>query len=167
MTRKITMAATVIQPGKGSTYLVLGDFYTFLSTPENTDGKYGLVETVMQPQSVTPPHKHDRADEAHYILEGEIEYQFDNQTIVATPGMYLHFPKGQIHAFQNIGLKPAKILALLTPSGPELFFAEVGQPVNLPLSEEEKSRLLTPPNPADLEKAIEIATTKYGVEFIF
>jgi hypothetical protein len=61
---------------------------------------------------------------------------------------------------------PAKILGWLTPSGPELFFAEVGQPVNLPLSEEEHS-LLTPPNPADIEKAIEIAITKYGVKFAF
>lgn len=160
------MTTTIVQPGKGSTYLVLGDFYTFLDTGEDTGGKYGLVEMVLQPQSFTPPHNHAEADEAHYIVEGEVEYQLDDQTIIATPGMYLHFHKHQNHAFKNIGSTPAKILGWLTPSGPELFFAEVGQPVNLPLSEEERS-LLTPPNPADIEKAIELATTKYGVKFAF
>ncbi|RCJ41974.1 cupin [Nostoc minutum NIES-26] len=160
------MTATVVQPGKGSTYLLLGDFYTFLATGKETGGTYGLVEMVMQPQSVTPPHNHGHADEAHYILDGEVEYQFDDQTLVATPGMYLHFPKGQTHTFKNIGSKPAKVLTLVTPSGPELFFAEAGQPVNLPLSEEEKRKLLTPPNPAELEKAIEIATTKYGIKLV-
>ncbi|MBH8564249.1 cupin domain-containing protein [Nostoc sp. CENA67] len=160
------MTAKVVQPGKGSTYLLLGDFYTFLATGKDTGGTYGLVEMVMQPQSVVPPHNHYQADEAHYIIEGEIEYQLEDQTIIATSGMYLQFPKGDNHGFKNIGSKPAKILVWATPSGPELFFAEVGQPVNLPLTEEEKSSLLTPPNPADLEKAIEIATTKYAVKFI-
>lgn len=156
---------TVVQPGKGSTYLVLGDLYTFLAVGENTGGAYGLVEVILQPQSMTPPHIHDQAAEAHYILEGEVEYQVDEQTTVATPGTFIHFPKGQCHSFKNVGLKPAKLLAWTTPAGPELFFAEVGQPLNLPMSEEEQRSLSSPPTPADIEKAVAIATTKYGVKF--
>ncbi|MFH7025832.1 MAG: cupin domain-containing protein [Heteroscytonema crispum UTEX LB 1556] len=118
----------------------------------------------MQPQSITPPHIHDRYEEAHYVLEGEVEYQLDDKTIVATPGTFLQFPIGQAHAFKNVTSQPAKILAFLTPPGGEQFFAEFGQQVNLPMSEEEKRNLLVPPTPDHMEKAIELAVTKYRVQ---
>jgi quercetin dioxygenase-like cupin family protein len=71
MNKKITLnpKATLLQPGKGSTYLALGDLYTFLAVGEDTGGAYALYEMVMQPQSITPPHSHDQADESHYILD--------------------------------------------------------------------------------------------------
>lgn len=161
----VNAKATLIQPGQGSTYLVLGDLYTFLAVGEDTGGTYALYEIVMQPQSTTPPHNHDQAAESHYILEGEIEYQFDGQTTVATQGTYLSFPKGLRHGFQNVGSKPAKVLAIATPSGPEQFFAEVGQLVNLPMNPEQERNQNRPPSPADIEKAVEIASTKYGIKF--
>ncbi len=157
---------TLVQPGKGSTYLVLGDLYTFLATGEDTDGTYSIVEVLMQPQSVIPAHRHDQADEAHYILEGEVEYQLEARTIVAISGTFLNFPKNQYHGFKNIGSNPAKILIIITPSGAEQFFSEIGQQIVEPMSDEEKRNLLSPPNPADIEKAIELAITKYGLEFL-
>ena len=164
-TISVNAKATLIQPGGAPTYLVLGDLYTFLAVGEDTGGTYSLYEIVMQPQSTTPLHSHDQAAESHYILEGEVEYQFDGQTIVAIPGTYLHFPKGQHHSFKNIGLKSAKVLTIATPSGPEKFFAEVGQLVNLPMNPEQERNQNRPPSPADIEKAVEIASTKYGIKF--
>lgn len=152
--------AALVPPGKGSTYLLLGDLYSVLATAEDTGGAYGLLEYHLQPQSITPSHIHDEFVEVHYVLEGEIEYQLDEQTIVATPGTHLHIPKGQSHTFKNIGSKPAKILAWVTPAGGEQFFAEAGQRVNLPLNEEEQS-LLGVVNPADFEKVVVIAS-KYA-----
>lgn len=149
-----------VPEGKGSTYLVLGDLYTLLAEGKDTGGTYGLLEQTMQPHSMTPSHIHDEFEEAHYILEGEIEYQLDEQTIVATPGTFLHFPRGKSHAFKNIGSKPAKLLALVTPAGGEQFFAQAGKPVNLPLNEEERS-LLGVVNSADFEQAVVLAS-KYS-----
>ncbi|MCC5639206.1 quercetin 2,3-dioxygenase [Nostoc sp. CHAB 5844] len=146
-----------ITQGKGSTYLVLGDLYTLLAEGKDTGGTYGLIEQTMQPNSAIPPHIHDEFEEAHYILEGEIEYQLEGQTIVATPGTFLHFPRGQSHGFHNSTSKPAKLLAWVTPAGGEQFFAQAGQPVNLPLNEEERS-LLGIVNPADFEKAVVLAS---------
>ncbi|HEY9783020.1 MAG TPA: cupin domain-containing protein [Leptolyngbyaceae cyanobacterium] len=148
---------TLVPPGKGSTYLVLGDLYTILATGKDTGGEYGVYEAVMHPQSTIPPHTHDQTDEAHYILEGEFEYQIDDQTIVATPGTFLNFTRGQCHSFKNIGSKPAKMLVWVTPAGGEQFFVEAGQPVNLPLNEEERS-LLGVVNSADFEKTVVIAS---------
>jgi quercetin dioxygenase-like cupin family protein len=153
----VNFKSMLVPPGKGSTYLVLGDLYTILATGKDTGGEYGVYEAVMQPQSMTPPHSHDQTDEAHYILEGEVEYQIEEQTIVATPGTFVNFAKGQCHSFKNIGSKPAKMLTWVTPAGGEQFFVEAGQPVNLPLNEEERS-LLGVVNPADFEKAVAIAS---------
>lgn len=164
-TISVNAKATLVQPGKGSTYLVLGDLYTFLAVGEDTGGTYSLYEIVMQPQSITPPHSHDQAAESHYILEGEVEYQFDEQTTVATQGTYLSFPKGLRHGFKNVGSRSAKVLAIATPSGPEQFFAEVGQLVNLPMNPEQERNQNPLPSPADIEKAVEIASTKYGIKF--
>jgi quercetin dioxygenase-like cupin family protein len=157
---------TLVQQGKGSTYLALGDLYTFLATGEDTGGAYSITEVLMQPQSVIPPHRHDQTDEAHYILEGEIEYQLEDQTIIANSGTFLNFTKNQYHGFKNIGSQPAKILMIITPSGAEQFFSDMGQQITEPMSEEEKRNLLCPPNPADIEKAIEVAVTKYGIQFV-
>ncbi len=162
----VNFKSGLVQQSSSSTYLVLGDFYTFLATGESTSGAYALLEMVMQPQSTVPPHIHDEADEAHYILEGEMEYQQGEQTIITTPGNFLRFSRSQCHSFKNIGSKPAKILMWVIPAGPEQFFAEVGLPVKEPMSEEEKPSLLAPPTPTDIEKAIEIATTKYKVKFV-
>lgn len=156
----VNISTTLVPPGKGSTYLVLGDLYTLLAEGKDTGGSYALLEHTMQPQSMIPPHIHDEFEEAQYVLEGEIEYQLDGQTIVATPGTYLHFPRGQSHALKNIGSKPAKILAWVTPAGGEQFFAEAGQAVNLPLDDEEHN-LLGFVNPIDFEKAVVVAS-KYS-----
>ncbi|NJM73065.1 MAG: cupin domain-containing protein [Scytonema sp. RU_4_4] len=151
--------AILMQPGEGSSAWVIGDLYTFKAVGEDTFQAYALIEIVMQPHSAVPPHFHTHENEAFYIQEGEMEFQLGEQTIVATPGTFLHSPKGQPHSFRNIGAKPVKFLCWLTPAGLEKFFIEVGTTVS--------EQNTTPPavTPADIEK---MATTapKYGLEII-
>ncbi len=157
------MTGTITQPGQGNTYLVMGDLYTILATKENT-GAYNLSEVLMQPQGFIPPHFHDE-DEAHYLLDGEVEYQIDGKTISATPGTFIHISRGQVHSFKNIGLKPAKFLFWATLAGGEQFLAEIGQRVQ-PINEEEKQSLLGKVNPEEIEKAMTVAVTDYGIKFV-
>ncbi|HEY9675158.1 MAG TPA: cupin domain-containing protein [Waterburya sp.] len=149
----------VVQPDQGSSYWVLGDLYTIKAVGEQTGQAYGLVEIIVQPHNGTPPHIHSREDEAFYIQEGEVEFQLDKQTIVATAGTFLHSPKGQLHRYTNIGSKPAKMLCWVIPAGLEQFFAQVGVPVT--------ARTTQPPKitPADIEKVTTTAP-KYGLEII-
>jgi quercetin dioxygenase-like cupin family protein len=146
------------QPGQGSSYWVLGDLYTFKAVGAETGQAYALCEIIVQPQSGTPPHIHSHEDEAFYIQSGELEFQLDEQTIVATPGTFLHSPKGQLHRFTNLGDMPAKLLFWVTPAGLEQFFAEVGIAVEL---------FAVPPavTPEDIEKIMATAP-KYGLEII-
>ncbi|GET43668.1 quercetin 2,3-dioxygenase [Microseira wollei] len=149
----------LMQPGEGSSSWVLGDLYRFKALSEDTGQTYGLVEIIMQPNSAVPPHIHTRENESFYIQEGEIEFQLGEQTIVATPGTFVHSAKGQPHSFRNIGAKPAKFLCWLTPGGLEKFFIEVGTTVS--------AENLTPPavTSADIEKLIATAP-KYGLEIL-
>ncbi|BAT52016.1 cupin 2 domain-containing protein [Nostoc sp. NIES-3756] len=159
------MTGKVVQPGDGKTYLVLGDLFTILATGEETGGAYGLVETLMRPQGFIPPHIHDDMDEVHYILDGEVEYQIDERTVLATPGTFIHIFRGQCHSFKNVGLKPAKSISWVTPAGGEQFFAEAGQLVQ-PKNEDEKLSLLGKVDADELEKAIALAATKYKLRFV-
>jgi quercetin dioxygenase-like cupin family protein len=153
----INPKAILQQPGQGPSYWVHGDLYTFKAVGEDTGQVYALVESLVQPQSGSPPHIHSLEDEAFYIQEGEFEFQLDDQTIVVTTGSFLHSPKGQLHRFTNIGSKPGKLLIWVTPSGLEKFFAEVGLPVEDPTA--------APPSvsPADIERMLASAS-KYGLE---
>lgn len=154
----INLQGILQQPGQGSLYWVLGDLYTFKAVGEETGQAYALIEITVQPQNGAPPHIHSHEDEAFYIQEGELEFQLDEEIILAIPGTFLHSPKGQLHRFSNIGTKPAKLLCWFTPAGLEKFFMEVGVPVS------ERTQLPTG-SPADMEKAL-AAASKYGLEII-
>ncbi|BAZ14075.1 cupin 2 domain-containing protein [Calothrix sp. NIES-4071] len=138
----------LLRSGDGDSYSVAGDVTTFKATSEQTDGKYALFEVVVAPQLGPPPHIHSREDEAFYIQSGSIEFYLDKQTVLATPGTFLHSPKGQLHSFKNVGSTPAKMLILATPGGVEKFFAQVGTKVEnssvppLPITQEVIDRIL-------------------------
>lgn len=149
----------VLPLGQGDSYWVLGDLYTFKATGEETDGKYALLELIIQPQDGTPPHIHSREAEAFYIQTGEVEFQLDERTVIATAGTFLHSPPGQRHLFVNKSGMPAKMLCWATPAGVEKFFAEIGKKVDDPTAPP------PPVTPADLEKVMEIAP-KYGITIL-
>ncbi len=82
----------------------------FKSVEEQISKAYALFELFVPPHSSPSPHIHSQEEEAFYIQSGSIEFELDEQTIVATAGTFLHSPKGQLHRFTNIGSTPAKLL---------------------------------------------------------
>lgn len=151
------MHTGMLRAGEGKAYWVVGDLYTILASGEDTGGAYALIHGEVPAGGGPPPHIHRREDEAFFILEGELTFQADGHSIPATPGAWITLPKGSLHTFRNTGSTAAKMLIVVTPSGLEKFFAEVGQ--------EMKDRLAPPPpvTPADIEKLLAVAP-KYGIE---
>jgi len=51
---------------------------------------------------VAPPHVHDNAEEAFFVLEGDLVFTLgdDDQEIVAPPGTYVYIPPGTRHSFR-------------------------------------------------------------------
>lgn len=61
--------------------------------------------------------------EIFYILEGEIEFKFDNETVVATAGMTINVPPKIPHdvTCRNGG----KLLTIFSPGGFDRYLAEL------------------------------------------
>jgi quercetin dioxygenase-like cupin family protein len=145
--------------GQGRSYYFGQDLYTFKAIGEETGEAYALCEAIIAPQGGSPPHRHTREDEAFYVQEGEIEFQLDERTLIATSGTFLHSPKGQLHYFTNKTNAPAKMLIWVTPAGFEKFMAEVGKSVTDQIT---PGASLTS---EDLDKILATAP-KYGIEII-
>jgi mannose-6-phosphate isomerase-like protein (cupin superfamily) len=147
----------LIKPGQGTSLSIVGDILTFKATGKDTDGQYTLVEVQVDPDIGPPPHIHHREDEAFYIQEGELEFQLDDQIVIATPGTFLYSPKGHLHRYRNMTTQRAKMLAWFMPAGIEEFFAEVGVAVDNPDAPS------LPATPETIERLL-AAAPKYGIE---
>ncbi len=158
-TTQMNQNGLVLQPGQGSSYWVLGDLYTFKTVSKDTNGTYALMEMIVYPQTGSPLHVHSREDESFLVQSGEIQFQIDGQTLVATPGTFIYSPKGQRHLFANLNDQPATVLCWITPAGLEQFFMEIGTPADDPTA--------PPPSvtDADIQKTIALAP-QYGLTIL-
>ncbi|MBI4783020.1 MAG: cupin domain-containing protein [Oscillatoriophycideae cyanobacterium NC_groundwater_1537_Pr4_S-0.65um_50_18] len=115
------------------------------------------LRCVRQPGS--PLHVHSREDESFLIQSGEVQFQINGETFVATPGTFIYSPRGQCHLFANLSDKLAIVLCWITPAGLEQFFIEIGTPVADPAA--------PPPSvtEAEIQKTIALAP-QYGLTIL-
>jgi quercetin dioxygenase-like cupin family protein len=141
---------------------VVGDTYTILVSGCDTAGRYTLIDMHVPPGGGPPPHRHD-FEEMFSILDGEIEFTFRGQPMVAGAGETVNVPANAPHVFTNASDRPARLLCLCSPAGQEEFFREIGVPV---------AHRTEPPPPLDeqagaamMAKAIALAP-KYRTELL-
>lgn len=111
--------------GQGEIWNVLGEQIICKVRGAETFGRFAVVEETSPPKSVVPTHFHNRTDEIIYVLEGEYEFQIDGKKQTAQKGELVVIPRNTAHGFRNLLTTPSKMLAIITPSGFENFFAEV------------------------------------------
>src|SRR6266496_60202 len=80
--------------------LVLGHDITIKLACHETKGEYFVFEAVTPPGGGMALHVHRHEDEFVRVLEGEFEYQLDQQIQKVTPGAMINFPKDIPHAFR-------------------------------------------------------------------
>jgi quercetin dioxygenase-like cupin family protein len=117
----------------------------------DTGGTVSVVESHDVPGGGPPPHIHHREDETFQILEGEYEFVVGGKTILARPGTTLFAPRGIAHAYRYVGTTMGKLMCVITPSGFEGFFEEIGA--------------MSPQQQLDIPRVMEIAK-KFGLEFL-
>jgi uncharacterized cupin superfamily protein len=92
-----------------------------------SDGRVSMVEHPMEPRALAAPlHRHSREDEFTYVLEGEVGAMLGEQVVVARAGDLIFKPRGQWHTFWNAGDAPARALEVISPSGFEQYFVDLG-----------------------------------------
>ena len=92
-----------------------------------TGGTYSLTDFRLAPPPAPgpPPHVHEDADEAVYVLEGEVEMGIGDQKLVGSAGAMMLVPRGTLHSLTNVGASPARFLVILSPPGYEGFWREM------------------------------------------
>ncbi|MDM8168536.1 cupin domain-containing protein [Roseovarius sp.] len=134
------------------TYDVLNILLKFHAFPEETDGKYCLVECLVPVGAGAPPNHHAGETEGFFILDGQVAFNIGGTDRIAGAGEFVAVPDGETHAFQAIGEGPARLLILNAPGHMhKAFFTGIGRP--LP---EDQTTLPTPSEP-DLGVVLKVA----------
>jgi len=77
---------------------VVGERITVLASNASTQG-YEIFLQQGEEGTGPPPHSHDW-DESFYVMKGNVEITYGDQTINAKPGTLVHLPAGTIHGFR-------------------------------------------------------------------
>jgi mannose-6-phosphate isomerase-like protein (cupin superfamily) len=80
-------------------------------------GAYALHENSAPAEfGGVPLHIHREAEEAFYVLEGEMTVYTENDTLLAPAGAFVLIPRGTIHSVGNRGAGPVRWLTLFSPA---------------------------------------------------
>lgn len=105
----------IILAGQGKSYDWAKDHVFVKSAVELTDGRLTLVEDTLKPGFFLGRHHHKKMVEIFYVLEGSVEFKFDDETIIATPGTTVNIPPDVRHEVRSV--PGSKLLTIFTPGG--------------------------------------------------
>jgi len=89
--------AIVFEAGEGKLLSARGSTMSFKATRASTNGAFSFMERTLPPRGrEPPPHIHTNCEEAFYVLEGEIEFSLDEDTVIGRPGSFVHVPGGRV-----------------------------------------------------------------------
>ncbi len=157
MTVRQTAAGYAFKQGEGRALWFLGGLLTWKAVGSDTEAHYELVEQLGKRGFAAPVHTHERETEGFYVLEGDVTFILGSKIIPSTVGAFLYVPQGTKHAFV-VESEEAKFLTLISPSGLQSFFDELGKPakaLTLPPSSESM------PSP----EQIEAVAVRHGQKF--
>ncbi len=132
---------------------------------DRTNGGLAICEMPVAPGFMVPPHTHRDIDEWSYVLEGRIGARVGDDEFTAEPGAWILKPRGIMHVFWNAGPEPARIIELITPSGLELFFEEMGRLAALDELTDERMVAMADEHGTTVSMDwVEDLATRYGLE---
>ncbi len=115
----------MLAPGEGERYSPPGHPAVALKAGASaTLGAYSLLEFTVA-ENGPPMHVHHDAEEAFYVLDGEITIRIGTETIQANAGSFVLIPRETPHTFDNASDHPSRMLTIFSPPGFEQFFPQV------------------------------------------
>ena len=88
----------IIRNGEGENYNYSQDHCFVKLSSRNTNGELSFVEDKLKPGFFLGRHHHKIMTEVFYILEGEVELIFDDESIVCRSGDTITVPPNVWHA---------------------------------------------------------------------
>lgn len=111
--------------------------YKVVVSPEDTEGRLSVTDSISPANSGPPQHVHHDADEIFIVLSGEHTFWVDGETFTRGPGEIAFVPRGVPHTFRTYPDGPSRHLIVLAPAGFEAYFAEVARRGLTPLHDRE------------------------------
>jgi mannose-6-phosphate isomerase-like protein (cupin superfamily) len=127
---ELASKAFVVAEDEGTATSVVGARMVTKAAGLDTDQRFDLLDQRVPAGYAPPRHRHEREDEAWYLLEGEATFWCGSQVLEAETGGFVFLPRGVEHTFK-VGSRGARLLTLAVPSGFASFVAEAGEPVGL------------------------------------
>ena len=123
------MFAETSEPRAGSATPVwfYGDLVLVHLCGRETGGRFCLLEFLQPPGEMTPLHVHRGADQAMYVLEGEITLYLPGRTVRAGRGRCAYGPRAVPHT-ERVGSAGVRLMEVCSPAGFEDFVIAAGVP---------------------------------------
>jgi quercetin dioxygenase-like cupin family protein len=117
------MKQRIVEPGQGKSYDWSKDHVFVKATLDLTEGRLTLVEDQLKPGFTLARHHHKKMTEIFYVLEGEVEFTFDDEVVLAKTGATVSVPRDVAHAVRSPG--GAKLLTIFSPGGFDQYLEEL------------------------------------------
>lgn len=117
------MKQQIIEAGQGKDYAWSQDHIFVKTSRDLTGGRVTVVEDTLKPGFHLPRHYHKQMTETFYILEGETTFAFDDETVIARPGMTINIPPQIWHEVSCP--KGGKLLTIFSPGGFDQYLEEL------------------------------------------
>jgi mannose-6-phosphate isomerase-like protein (cupin superfamily) len=108
----------VVPPGEGEVVpRRFGERTVVKAAEAETRGAYAVREnTAPAGFGGVPFHRHLGAEEAFYVLEGELTVFTEDRTLAVPTGAFVLVPRGTVHSLANRGAVPVRWLTLISPA---------------------------------------------------
>src|SRR3954451_21654853 len=119
-------------PAAGGRVFLLGEElrFTLRPTPDESQGRFDLLDGWKDPGAMSPLHLHSRYEERLWIASGELEAWAGDQYQVLRTGNHICVPAGVPHTIRA-GAEGCRALTLSSPAGFAEFVARAGTPIEL------------------------------------
>jgi quercetin dioxygenase-like cupin family protein len=110
------MKPYVLQAGEGRVYTWHGVREEVKAAGPELNGMAGVVETTTRKGEEPHMHVHEEEDELFYILEGEITFHANGDSIDAGPRAFVFVPKQTPHTYTIRSDGDVRFLVITVPS---------------------------------------------------
>lgn len=87
-----------------------------VATSNDTNNQYSLFDVLVPPETGFQQYTNFRENNGFYLLEGNVSFKIDDQTITLDPGNFIYTPASLSYEFGNLSTTPSRIALFSTPS---------------------------------------------------